>query len=201
MEDIHAAGKPKDFTKALGHDSSEAYFFRCPVCEKQCQCYLHRPKDAVTPVTGAAAKSTANLEAFAKEAGLQPSEVAGMMNDTPTRNKGKAKEKEPVKEKEKGAPKLEPAKKKAKAKVKEETKAKAETKEPKKATTKEPKKAAAKKEEAKAKKEVVKPDSTLKLAAVSGPVPPVIKKPKNVEDPNFEFLAISHPLPVIELRL
>lgn len=181
IDAIHAAGKPKDFRKVLGHDSSENYYFRCPVCEKKCQCSNHRPKDNTEENENA-------------EAGAKPSEVAGTVNDTPLRNKGKADEKA----KEKELPKKEAPKKKEKTmETKEESKAKTETKEAK-------KKPAAKKRKKKdeATDVVVKPDSTLKLVAVSGPMPPpVIQKPKLLENPKFEFIAISHQEPVIELRL
>ncbi|KAI5858138.1 hypothetical protein BZA05DRAFT_415498 [Tricharina praecox] len=202
IEEIHGAGKPHNLT-TLGHDASEAYLFRCPVCEKKCQCYLHRPPEEAASDSNTAAKSAAHLAMFAKEAGVDPAEIEGMMNDTPTRNRGKGKE--VVKGKEKVVVRPESAKKKTdkgkeKAIPKSESakKPKAEAEAKAKAEAKGLKKAPLKKDKA---KEEAQSSSTLKLVTISGPMPPAVKKPKHVEDPNFEFLAISHPLPVIALRL
>jgi len=197
---IQAEGKVKDFTKVLGHDASESYYFKCPVCEQKCSCYQHRKK---------VQDGEADLQAFAKEAGVPVAEVTGIMNGPATGDQGKVKG-PPKKEKE-----VKPKENKEKdAKPKEKKEKESKPKEPKEKELKEKKPkekkpAAEKKEKApkelkpKEKKPAIDPTmmTTIRLPLITGPPKPLIRKPKHVDDPNFEFLAISHPLNIINARL
>jgi outer membrane biosynthesis protein TonB len=209
---ILAAGKTKDMTKALGHDSSDSYYFRCPICDKKCQCAVHRKKhedeaaakgDGGGGSSGGASvggpSSAADLEKFAKEAGIPVSEVAGLMNDSATRNKGKPKPTAEVKKVQKPAPEKKPVTKKPTPKKdpaapKEKISTTTKDKVPKENT---------KQKASKAKITPMDPSqtNTLKLVPVSGPPQPLIRKPKHVNDPDFEWIAISYPLNIISARL
>jgi hypothetical protein len=199
---ILAAGKTKDMTKALGHDSSDSYYFRCPICDKKCQCAVHRKKQDEAAAkgdggggSGGGQSSAADLEKFAKEAGIPVSEVAGLMNDSATRNKGKPKPvdvkkvQEPAPEKKQVTKKPNPKKDPAAPKEKTTTKDK---------MPKAPKPSKAKD----AAPLVPHQTNTLKLVPVPpGPPLPLIRKPRHVDDPNFEWIAISYPLNIISARL
>lgn len=86
--------KVKDLS-SLGHAQDE-YVFRCLACRGTCVCKKHREEREAKERDGKDGKATKDgLEAFAKEAGVSTAEMAGIINDSATRTKGKqAKEKE-----------------------------------------------------------------------------------------------------------
>lgn len=182
------------------------------------------------------------MEEFARDAGVPVAQIAGIMNDSSTRNKGKAAKaggavlenkevnqpaastattpvtdkktkkekhyqlpKKTKEEKKKAAEKDKPAKDKP-AKDKPGKNKPAKDKPTKDKPVKEPK--------PKPQKDVKKPavgEGGVALTkqtalrppslAANGPLVPPPLKPKSVEDPNFEFIAISYPLNIIEARL
>ncbi|KAF8539467.1 hypothetical protein BDD12DRAFT_837908 [Trichophaea hybrida] len=174
---IKAKGKVKDLTQVLGHDASDSYYFKCPVCENKCMCYQHRKKEPEGQEAG--------LQAFAKEAGVPVAEVTEIMNGSMDAPPKEVKPKE-VKPKE----------------------VKPKEKKPKETKPKEPKEKKPKEKKEKAPKEkkpapTVDPAmmTTIRLPLATGSLKPLIRKPKHVDDPNFEFIAISHPLNIVQARL
>lgn len=126
------------------------------------------------------------------------------MNDSSTRNKGKA-SKAALKNKEVNQPadkktkkeKHDPLPKKTKEKKKAAEKDKP-AKEPKTKSRKDVKPAVGGEGMPLTKKTALLPPPSL---AANGPLISLPLKPKSVEDPNFEFIAISYPLNIIEARL
>ena len=132
-------------------------------------------------------------------------QIAGIMNDSSTRNKGKA-TKAALKNKEVNQPadkktkkeKHDQLPKKAKEKKKKAAEKDKPAKEPKAKSRKDAKPVVGGEGMSLIKKTALLPPPSL---ATNGPPIPLPLKPKSVEDPNFEFIAISYPLNIIEARL
>ena len=76
-----------------------------------------------------------------------------------------------------------------------------ESKEPKEKKPPAPKKEPTTKIKLTAKEKLPTTQTELKVTPMTTPMKPAIKKPKEAPVPNFEYIAISHPLPVIKHRL
>jgi hypothetical protein len=157
--------------KILGHDTEETYTWKCPVCDNKCNCYNHRKKEE---------NKEDQLAKFAQEAGVSVDVVKGMADDETPRVVAQ--------KMEKATPKTKVEKK---PKTAEKNKEKVDVKKP---STK----------KADSKKKVQPPVDgmmTMKLPLASGPPKSVLKKPRDVEEPNFQFIILDQPLEIVFARM
>ncbi|TGZ81220.1 hypothetical protein EX30DRAFT_371580 [Ascodesmis nigricans] len=207
---IISTPRPKDLSNILGHASDTPYIYKCPVCSGNCNCSAHRKKAGLplagnikhlSQITGKTVQELLNNDeelAKAKELDRKQREESGKSmgyktapTDSPVGSDGMPK-RVPMTEEERKRKKAEQQKR-----YKEKARLKAQAE----------KAAVAGDEDAK--NEIVQKIMTIApeappvmiMPTIQMPSKPYVKKPRNVEPPHFEYIAIDFPIGIIRARL